>query len=110
MWRCPLAFRSLLCAGKAEMKIPMPEIVRRFVVFTGVGALNTAIGLGLILFLSEVLRLHYMLANGIGYLLGFAIVFFMHRTITFRDVSHMNKMGAQFRSFFAIFMAGYAVQ
>ena len=87
-----------------------PETVRRFITFAGVGAINTAVGLALILFLSEVLHVQYMVANAIGYLFGLGMGFFMHRGITFRDVSHMSKMGAQFRSFAMIFVIGYAVQ
>ncbi len=90
--------------------IPMPEMVRRFITFAGVGAINTAVGLAITLTLSEPLHVNYLVANAMGYLFGLGMGFFMHRGITFRDVSHMSKMGAQFRSFATIFAIGYTVQ
>jgi putative flippase GtrA len=95
---------------RALESLPLPEMVRRFITFAGVGVINTAVGLAIILTLSEPLHVNYLVANAIGYLFGLGMGFFMHRGITFRDVSHMNKMGAQFRSFAMIFVIGYAVQ
>jgi putative flippase GtrA len=90
--------------------IPMPEMVRRFITFLGVGAINTVIGLSFILLLSEVFHVHYMAANALGYGFGILVSFFMHRSITFRDVSHMNKIGVQFGIFAVVFAVGYSVQ
>ncbi len=90
--------------------IPMPEIVRRLITFVGVGAINTAIGLAIILGLSEGLHVQYQLANAIGYGLGLVLSFTMHRNITFRDVSHMSRIGTQFGKFTTIFAVSYGVQ
>lgn len=90
--------------------IPMPEIVRRLITFVGVGAINTAIGLAIILGLSEGLHVQYLLANAIGYGLGLVLSFTMHRNITFRDVSHMSGIGSQFSKFTTIFAISYGIQ
>lgn len=90
--------------------IPIPDIVRRLITFLGVGAINTAIGLAIILGLSEGLHIHYLLANAIGYGLGLVLSFTMHRNITFRDVSHMSKIGTQFGRFTTIFAVSYGIQ
>jgi putative flippase GtrA len=90
--------------------IPMPEMVRRFITFLGVGAINTIVGLSFILILSEVFHFHYMAANAMGYGFGILFSFFMHRGITFRDVSHMNKISVQFGIFAVVFAIAYSVQ
>src|SRR5690242_19290036 len=90
--------------------IPMPEIVRRLITFVGVGAINTFIGLTIILGLSEGLHVQYQLANAIGYGLGLILSFTMHRNITFKDVSHMSDIRTQFGKFATIFAVSYGIQ
>lgn len=85
-------------------------VARQFIVFGGVGAVNTALGLALILFLSEIVGLHYIEANVTGYGLGLCFAFLMHRNITFRREAAGRKTHMQVVPFLTVFGVSYAVQ
>ena len=87
----------------------LPDIARQFAVFFGVGLINTAIGLSVILALSFS-GVHYMMANAIGYGVGLCAGFVLHKKISFRDNLEWSLSLPQFRRFLAVFAVGYAVQ
>ncbi|MFP4313486.1 MAG: GtrA family protein [Alphaproteobacteria bacterium] len=88
----------------------MPDIFRQFILFCGVGSINTAAGLAVILILSEGLGVHYMLANMLGYACGLMIGFFLHRSITFRAQADPLQKRAEFLKFILIFALAYTLQ
>lgn len=88
----------------------MPDIFRQFIIFCGVGSINTAAGLALILFLSEVLGVNYIIANALGYGFGLLIGFFLHRSITFKSQSDDLNKRVEFVKFVSVFALAYGVQ
>lgn len=89
----------------------LPGILRQFIVFCGVGVVNTAFGLGIILLLSEGLGWHYIPANAAGYLCGLVLAYILHRNITFRDTTaDMRWSRAEFITFTTIFALAYLAQ
>ena len=88
----------------------LPALAHQFVVFCGVGAVNTGLSLLIILVLSEMLGVHYIVANIIGYAAGLASGFIMHRKITFRAQQTDKTLKKQFSSFLIVFVLGYAAQ
>ncbi len=88
----------------------MKDLIRQFILFCGVGAINTIIGLAIILLLSEVFHVHYILANISGYGVGLTIGFFLHKNITFKGTSNRARSRAEFLSFAGIFAVAYLVQ
>jgi putative flippase GtrA len=88
----------------------MVNIIRQFIVFCGVGAVNTALSLLIILFLSEMLHVHYVIANIIGYAAGLTSGFLMHKNITFRTQHSESAFKKQFSSFLIVFGVGYTAQ
>ncbi len=91
-------------------KFSLPLIIQQFIVFCGVGAINTALSLLIILVLSEYMGAHYVLANVIGYAFGLASGFFMHKNLTFKSQEQGKPVKAQALSFLIIFAIGYAAQ
>lgn len=88
----------------------MPDILRQFIVFCGVGSINTVIGLAVILILSEIFGVHYILANALGYGVGLIIGFILHRAITFKNQSNDQKPKTEFVKFITVFALAYGVQ
>lgn len=88
----------------------MINLIRQFIVFCGVGAVNTVLSLLIILILSEWLGVHYVLANIIGYAAGLTSGFIMHKNITFRAQQNDASLKRQFSSFLVVFAAGYIAQ
>jgi putative flippase GtrA len=82
-------------------------MLKQFIVFCGVGGINTIAGLAVILLLSEIAELQYMLANALGYAAGLCLSFVLHKKITFQD---QGKSWPQFGSFILIFGIAYAIQ
>ena len=72
--------------------------LKHFVLFCGVGSINTAAALALILLLSEVFEIYYIWANLSGYIFGVILGFFLHRAITFKNASDRNA-GKYLRTF-----------
>lgn len=92
------------------MTSPFKNITQQFIVFCGVGGINTVLSLLIILVLSEFLDFYYVLANIIGYAAGLISGFIMHKNITFR-ASHSSKSSQkQFSSFLIVFAVGYVAQ
>lgn len=85
-------------------------LLRQIITFCGVGGLNTVLSLAIILLLSEMLHVHYVLANIIGYAAGLVSGFVMHRHITFRTQNSTRALHRQFASFLIVFAAGYIAQ
>ena len=69
---------------------------KQFAKFGIVGVVNTTITLGTIFILANMLHLSYILANSIGYLLGFANSFYMNKTWTFKSEKPFVKEGLLF--------------
>ena len=85
-------------------------LARQFIVFGGVGAVNTVLGLALILFFSEIAGFHYIQANVAGYGIGLCFAFLMHRNITFRREATGRASHMQVVPFLTVFGVAYAVQ
>ena len=88
----------------------MIAIIRQFIVFCGVGVINTIVGLGIILLLSELAGIHYMLANFIGYAVGLCLGFWLHKSVTFKATSGQSDTRQQMIRFLAVFVIAYTVQ
>ncbi len=78
--------------------------------FCGVGILNTALCLGLIIFLSLIYDMHHALANVIGYGFGICIGFTLHSLITFSNIPNQKAWHWRLKSFFIIFIIAYLLQ
>lgn len=91
-------------------RLPFPALYQQIILFCGVGTVNTATSLLIILVLSEFLGVHYVLSNIIGYAFGLASGFIMHKTITFRSQLSQKPTARQVLSFLVIFSLGYAAQ
>lgn len=87
-------------------------LAKQIVVFCGVGALNTALSLFIILLLSEGLHLHYVIANIIGYGCGLISGFAMHKNLTFRDQlkGQTDDTQTQMAVFLLVFGVAYGAQ
>jgi putative flippase GtrA len=83
------------------------KIARQFMAYCGVGIVNTAAGLGIILLLSHVFGWHYMAANAGGYVCGVVISFALNRRFTFRS---QGAAGRQFGRFAILLLCAYGVQ
>lgn len=88
----------------------MPDIIKQFIVFCGVGSINTVFGLAVILALSELLGLHYVLSNFLGYMAGLILGFFLHKNITFKGQSDPTNSRVEFLKFVTIFGIAYGIQ
>lgn len=88
----------------------MSNIFRQFVVFCGVGLINTAVGLSVILILSEGFGFHYMLANATGYGVGLAVAFILHRKITFKIATKTEETQNELTTFISVFVVCYLIQ
>lgn len=88
------------------------KFIKQFIVFVGVGAVNTCVSLSIILILSQWVGLHYMLSNFLGYLAGLGIGFTLHSQVTFREKrKNSDKTLLEFlRSFAFIFSVAYMCQ
>lgn len=84
--------------------------LQQFILFCGVGAINTGLSLLIILALSEYFGVHYVGANIIGYACGLASGFIMHKNLTFKSQMPSKSTKSQALSFLIIFAVGYAVQ
>jgi len=88
----------------------MMAIIRQFIVFCGVGSINTIVGLGIILLLSEGMGVQYMLANFIGYAVGLCLGFWLHKTVTFKEASPNQSTRQQMVWFLIVFAVAYTIQ
>jgi putative flippase GtrA len=87
------------------------SLLRQFVTFCGVGAINTALSLTIILVLSELAGFHHVIANIIGYAAGLVVGFFLHRGITFAKTAQSGSgLSHQAKSFLIVFAIGYVAQ
>ena len=92
------------------MDVGAKNILTQIITFCGVGGVNTVLSLLIILLLSEVLHVHYVLANIAGYAAGLVSGFIMHKHITFRAQASTRPVARQFISFLGVFATGYALQ
>jgi len=92
------------------MSAALSDLIRQFIVFCGVGLINTAFGLALILILSEIFGVHYIAANALGYAGGLVLAYFLHRNITFKRSAAARWSRAEFITFALIFIIAYLVQ
>lgn len=88
----------------------MPDILRQFIIFCGVGSINTVTGLAVILLLSEIFGVNYIIANALGYGFGLLIGFFLHRSITFKNQCDDLNKRVEFLKFVLVFAAAYGIQ
>ena len=92
------------------MSITTPDIIKQFIVFCGVGSINTIFGLAVILALSELVGIHYVLANFLGYTAGLILGFFLNKNITFKGQSDPTRSRSEFLKFVSIFAIAYGIQ
>lgn len=83
--------------------------LKQFIVYVIVGSLNTVVALGVIYVFSEILRVHYVLANAAGYAVGLAIGFVMHRKVTFAGADK-SAAKRQVAPFLGVFAVSYLIQ
>lgn len=88
----------------------MIALARQFMVFCGVGIINTIVGLGVILILSEILQVHYVLSNFIGYAVGLCLGFWLHKSVTFKTTSGHLGAHQQMIRFVVVFVFAYTIQ
>lgn len=74
----------------------MQELVRQFLRFGAVGAINTAIGLFVIYLVLFFFNADPAVANAIGYAIGLPVSFSLNRIWTFREKSHATKSAFRF--------------
>lgn len=87
----------------------MKDFFSRFIVFCGVGGINTIVSLTIILGLSELAGVHYVPANVAGYAAGVVLGFFLHKHITFR-AGQRKGVSRQFLFFLLVFLCAYIIQ
>ena len=85
-------------------------MVRQFAVFLSVGLINTIAALAVILILSEILGVHYVVANAVGYAFGLALGFVLHRNVTFKSQSDTQKQRSELIKFLVVFAVAYMIQ
>lgn len=85
-------------------------MVRQFAVFLSVGLINTIAALAVILTLSEILGVHYVVANAVGYAFGLALGFVLHRNVTFKNQSDAQKQRSELIKFLVVFAVAYMIQ
>ena len=85
-------------------------MVRQFAVFLSVGLINTIAALAVILILSEILGVHYVVANAVGYAFGLALGFVLHRNVTFKNQSDTQKQRSELIKFLVVFAVAYMIQ
>lgn len=66
-----------------------------FLRFCTVGLLNTAVGLAVIFLLMRIGQLDYIVANFLGYIVGFGISFALNRNWTFEHKGSLLDAGLQ---------------
>jgi len=79
---------------------------REFITYLMVGVVNTLVGLGTTFIGLEILALHYLLANAVGYGFGLICSYFLNRTITFRSP---HRGARHFVKFLIFFFISYAL-
>ena len=84
-------------------------LLKQFLVFCGVGLVNTAISAMLLVLLSELTQLHYIVVNAIGHGTALLSGFFLHKYITFRQMREGQAL-RHFLSFIAVFGVSYIIQ
>jgi len=85
------------------------EKAKQFVIYCLVGSLNTLAGFAVVIGLSELLHVHYVLANAAGYAVGLGIGFAMHRKLTFPG-AEKGAATRQIGQFLGVFAFSYLVQ
>ncbi|MFN3827267.1 MAG: GtrA family protein [Micavibrio sp.] len=90
----------------------LDPVIRQFIIFCGIGLINTGLSLAVILLLSEVAGVHYVLANILGYAAGLGAGFIMHKKITFQEQARnaAYRSNIQMVSFLGVFLTGYLLQ
>ncbi len=88
----------------------MKELLRRFIIFCGVGVINTLVALAVILALSSYAGFHHVLSNFLGYMFGLVLGFVLHRFITFRDMARPGGIRGEFKLFTVVFAIAYITQ
>ncbi|MFL5297697.1 MAG: GtrA family protein [Phenylobacterium sp.] len=86
----------------ADLKPHLARVFR----FAIVGLANTALGLGLIYALDLGLHVQPQLANGIGYVAGALLSFFLQKTFVFRSSGRLTTAGPRF---VAVILAAFAL-
>lgn len=85
------------------------QIIRHFILFCGVGVINTLISLAIILALSSVFNVKYYIANFIGYIAGLLIGYILHSKITFKANTEKRTF-SHILNFIAVFVFAYLIQ
>lgn len=86
------------------------NLIKQFIMFCGVGSINTIVALFIILILSEVFLLQYLISNLLGYIVGLIIGFFLHRNFTFSSSKNDSRKFVEFLKFSSIFLIAYSTQ
>lgn len=85
------------------------KLTKQFAVFCSVGVVNTLVALGAILFFLEIVGLHYMISNLLGYIIGLIVAFFGHSQFTFNEGKKTYDY-QNFIMFIIVFIVSYGLQ
>jgi putative flippase GtrA len=86
------------------------DTFHQFIIFCAVGIVNTLAGLSVILILSEILGVHYILSNILGYGVGLVVAFILHRRITFKLNARDDVIKNEIGKFTLVFIICYLIQ
>lgn len=83
----------------------------RVLAYSGVGAINTFVGYGVILIAHGFFGVGLYFSNIIGYGIGLVISFILNRVLTFRHVRNLSfSVWIQVVRFMIVFMLAYGIQ
>lgn len=90
----------------------LQKLAQQFIVFCGVGVINTGVSLFVILALQQWFGFNYIFSNFCGYAVGLFLGFTLHFKVTFKAKrqSGNKKVWAYLKSFSAIFFIAYLIQ
>lgn len=78
------------------------NFIKQAIKFSMVGLINTGITIGSIFILTKLFSVNYVVANGIGYILGLINSFLMNRSWTFKSAGNVGNQGLKFLIVFGI--------
>ena len=86
----------------------MNKLIKQILRFGAVGVIATAVDYGLFLLLTEVCRVHYLIANVIAFLVSVTVNYILSVKFVF-DVDESRSTGAQFTFFAAMSAVGLGI-
>ena len=96
--------RNIVMAGSKQIWPLSGSEIWVFIKYLMVGAVNTVVGFGIIIFCIEVLGLHPVAANATGFSVGAVVSFLLNRSFSFRS---KVPIATGLPSFVAVVIAGY---